>query len=38
MAAGETHVYAKVNSRLKGRSAASLLDPLLAMGFPVHTA
>ncbi|XP_036075405.1 ubiquitin-associated and SH3 domain-containing protein A isoform X2 [Rousettus aegyptiacus] len=38
MAAGETQVYAKVNSKLKGRSAASLLDPLLGMGFPVHTA
>lgn len=38
MAAGETQVYAKVNNKLKGRSAASLLDPLLGMGFPVHTA
>ncbi|CAK6442046.1 unnamed protein product [Pipistrellus nathusii] len=38
MAAGETQVYAKVNSKLKARSAASLLDPLLGMGFPAHTA
>ncbi|XP_023393963.1 ubiquitin-associated and SH3 domain-containing protein A [Pteropus vampyrus] len=38
MAAGETQVYAKVNNKLKGRRAASLLDPLLGMGFPVHTA
>nr|XP_019601219.1 PREDICTED: ubiquitin-associated and SH3 domain-containing protein A isoform X1 [Rhinolophus sinicus] len=38
MAAGETQVYAKVHSKLKGRSTASLLDPLLGMGFPAHTA
>lgn len=38
MAAGETQVYAKVNSKLKARSAASLLDPLLTLGFPAHTA
>lgn len=38
MAAGETQLYAKVSSKLKGRSTASLLDPLLAMGFPTHTA
>lgn len=38
MAAGETQVYAKVNSKLKGRSTTSLLDPLLGMGFPAHTA
>ncbi|KAM5275569.1 ubiquitin-associated and SH3 domain-containing protein A isoform 3-T3 [Hipposideros larvatus] len=38
MAAGETQVYAKVNSKLKGRSTASLLDPLLGMGFPAHIA
>nr|KAF6384082.1 ubiquitin associated and SH3 domain containing A [Pipistrellus kuhlii] len=38
MAAGETQVYAKVNSKLKARSATSLLDPLLGMGFPAHTA
>ncbi|XP_048202463.1 ubiquitin-associated and SH3 domain-containing protein A [Perognathus longimembris pacificus] len=36
MAAGDTQLYAKVSSRLKGRSPPSLLDPLLAMGFPVH--
>ncbi|XP_021500847.1 ubiquitin-associated and SH3 domain-containing protein A isoform X2 [Meriones unguiculatus] len=38
MAAGETQLYAKVSSKLKGRSTASLLDPLLAMGYPTHTA
>ncbi|XP_003798118.1 ubiquitin-associated and SH3 domain-containing protein A isoform X1 [Otolemur garnettii] len=38
MAAGETHLYAKVSNKLKGRSTPSLLDPLLAMGFPAHTA
>ncbi|KAM4889006.1 ubiquitin-associated and SH3 domain-containing protein A [Thomomys bottae] len=38
MAAGETQLYAKVTSKLRGRSPASLLDPLLAMGFPAHTA
>lgn len=38
MAAGETQVYAKVHSKLKGRSTTSLLDPLLGMGFPAHTA
>ncbi|XP_057360883.1 ubiquitin-associated and SH3 domain-containing protein A isoform X1 [Manis pentadactyla] len=38
MAAGETQLYAKVSNRLKGRSAPSLLDSLLGMGFPVHTA
>ncbi|XP_066222013.1 ubiquitin-associated and SH3 domain-containing protein A isoform X2 [Saccopteryx leptura] len=38
MAAGETQVYAKVNNKLKGHRAASLLDPLLGMGFPAHTA
>ncbi|XP_075856100.1 ubiquitin-associated and SH3 domain-containing protein A isoform X2 [Microcebus murinus] len=39
MAAGETtQLYAKVSSKLRGRSTPSLLDPLLAMGFPAHTA
>ncbi|XP_069886866.1 ubiquitin-associated and SH3 domain-containing protein A isoform X4 [Dipodomys merriami] len=38
MAAGETQLYAKVSNKLKGRSPPSLLDPLLAMGFPAHTA
>ncbi|XP_020041436.2 ubiquitin-associated and SH3 domain-containing protein A isoform X1 [Castor canadensis] len=38
MAAGETQLYAKVSNKLKSRSASSLLDPLLAMGFPAHTA
>ncbi|XP_003823930.4 ubiquitin-associated and SH3 domain-containing protein A isoform X2 [Pan paniscus] len=38
MAAGETQLYAKVSNKLKGRSSPSLLEPLLAMGFPVHTA
>ncbi|XP_055425717.1 ubiquitin-associated and SH3 domain-containing protein A [Bubalus kerabau] len=38
MAAGETQLYAKVFNKLKGRSTPSLLDPLLSMGFPAHTA
>lgn len=38
MAAGETQLYAKVSNKLKGRSTPLLLEPLLAMGFPVHTA
>lgn len=38
MAAGETQLYAKVSNKLKGRSPSSLLDPLLALGFPTHTA
>lgn len=38
MAAGETQLYAKVSNKLKGRNTSSLLDPLLAMGFPTHTA
>ncbi|XP_062970257.1 ubiquitin-associated and SH3 domain-containing protein A isoform X2 [Cynocephalus volans] len=38
MAAGETQLYAKVSNKLKGRRAPSILDPLLAMGFPAHTA
>ncbi|XP_069437729.1 ubiquitin-associated and SH3 domain-containing protein A isoform X2 [Ovis canadensis] len=38
MAAGETQLYAKVFNKLKGRSNPSLLDPLLGMGFPAHTA
>lgn len=38
MAAGETQIYAKVSNKLKGRSTTSLLDPLLGMGFPAHTA
>uniref|UniRef100_A0A8B9Y2Z6 Ubiquitin associated and SH3 domain containing A n=1 Tax=Bos mutus grunniens TaxID=30521 RepID=A0A8B9Y2Z6_BOSMU len=38
MAAGETQLYAKVFNKLKGRSTPSLLDPLLGMGFPAHTA
>ncbi|XP_006870886.1 PREDICTED: ubiquitin-associated and SH3 domain-containing protein A [Chrysochloris asiatica] len=38
MAAGETQLYAKVSNKLKGRSTSSLLEPLLAMGFPAHTA
>ncbi|XP_033611850.1 ubiquitin-associated and SH3 domain-containing protein A isoform X2 [Fukomys damarensis] len=37
-AAGETQLYAKVSSKLKGHSRPSLLDPLLALGFPAHTA
>ncbi|XP_023571803.1 ubiquitin-associated and SH3 domain-containing protein A isoform X2 [Octodon degus] len=38
MAAGETQLYAKVSNKLKSRSTPSLLDPLLALGFPAHTA
>lgn len=38
MAAGETQLYAKVTSKLKGRSSSALLEPLLDMGFPAHTA
>lgn len=38
MAAGETQLYAKVSNKLKGRNTSSILDPLLAMGFPTHTA
>lgn len=38
MAAGETQLYAKVSNKHKGRSTPSLLDPLLGMGFPAHTA
>ncbi|XP_032031110.1 ubiquitin-associated and SH3 domain-containing protein A isoform X2 [Hylobates moloch] len=38
MAAGETQLYAKVSNKLKGRSSPLLLEPLLAVGFPVHTA
>lgn len=38
MAAGETQLYAKVSNKFKGRSTPSLLDPLLALGFPTHTA
>uniref|UniRef100_H0VNQ5 Ubiquitin-associated and SH3 domain-containing protein A n=1 Tax=Cavia porcellus TaxID=10141 RepID=H0VNQ5_CAVPO len=38
MAAGETQLYAKVSNKLKGHSTPSLLDPLLALGFPAHTA
>ncbi|XP_008825635.1 ubiquitin-associated and SH3 domain-containing protein A [Nannospalax galili] len=38
MATGETPLYAKVASKLKGRSTPSLLEPLLALGFPAHTA
>uniref|UniRef100_A0A2K5CJW6 Ubiquitin-associated and SH3 domain-containing protein A n=1 Tax=Aotus nancymaae TaxID=37293 RepID=A0A2K5CJW6_AOTNA len=37
MAAGETQLYAKVSNKLKGRSTPLLLEPLLAVGFPVHT-
>uniref|UniRef100_A0A8I3Q9V2 Ubiquitin associated and SH3 domain containing A n=1 Tax=Canis lupus familiaris TaxID=9615 RepID=A0A8I3Q9V2_CANLF len=38
MAAGETQLYAKVSNKHKGRSTPSLLDTLLGMGFPAHTA
>ncbi|XP_070322913.1 ubiquitin-associated and SH3 domain-containing protein A isoform X2 [Odocoileus virginianus] len=38
MAAGETQLYAKVFNKVKCRSTPSLLDPLLGMGFPAHTA
>ncbi|KAL2805462.1 ubiquitin-associated and SH3 domain-containing protein A isoform 2 [Daubentonia madagascariensis] len=38
MAAGDTPLYAQVSNKLKGRSTPSLLDPLLAVGFPAHSA
>ncbi|XP_006893994.1 PREDICTED: ubiquitin-associated and SH3 domain-containing protein A [Elephantulus edwardii] len=38
MAASETQLYAKISNKLKGRRASLLLEPLLAMGFPAHTA
>ncbi|GAB5576233.1 ubiquitin-associated and SH3 domain-containing protein A isoform X1 [Prionailurus iriomotensis] len=38
MAAGETQLYAKVSNKLKVRGPSLLLEPLLGMGFPVHTA
>ncbi|XP_058379393.1 ubiquitin-associated and SH3 domain-containing protein A isoform X1 [Diceros bicornis minor] len=38
MAAGETQLYAKISNKLKGRSTPALLDSLLGMGFPAHTA
>ncbi|XP_064332303.1 ubiquitin-associated and SH3 domain-containing protein A isoform X1 [Camelus dromedarius] len=38
MATGETQLYAKVFNKLRGRSVPSLLEPLLGMGFPAHTA
>ncbi|XP_037380800.1 ubiquitin-associated and SH3 domain-containing protein A [Talpa occidentalis] len=38
MAAGETQLYAKVTNKLRGRSTPALLDSLLGMGFPAHTA
>ncbi|XP_037687266.1 ubiquitin-associated and SH3 domain-containing protein A isoform X2 [Choloepus didactylus] len=38
MAAGEAQLYAKVSSKLKGRSSPPALEALLALGFPAHTA
>lgn len=38
MAAAETQLYAKVSNKTRGRSEPSLLDALLEMGFPAHTA
>ncbi|XP_049641586.1 ubiquitin-associated and SH3 domain-containing protein A [Suncus etruscus] len=38
MAAAEAQLYAKVSSKTRGRSDPSLLDALLGMGFPAHTA
>uniref|UniRef100_A0A670YU31 Ubiquitin associated and SH3 domain containing A n=1 Tax=Pseudonaja textilis TaxID=8673 RepID=A0A670YU31_PSETE len=38
MAAAETQLYSKVLNKRKNRSTNSLLEPLLANGFSVHTA
>uniref|UniRef100_A0A8C6XXU3 Ubiquitin associated and SH3 domain containing A n=1 Tax=Naja naja TaxID=35670 RepID=A0A8C6XXU3_NAJNA len=38
MAAAETQLYSKVLNKRKNRSTNSLLEPLLATGFSVHTA
>ncbi|XP_061485445.1 ubiquitin-associated and SH3 domain-containing protein A [Rhineura floridana] len=38
MAEAKTPLYAKVLNKYKYRSTQSLLEPLLAAGFPVHTA
>ncbi|XP_039224849.1 ubiquitin-associated and SH3 domain-containing protein A isoform X1 [Crotalus tigris] len=38
MAAAETQLYSKVLNKRKNRSTNSLMEPLLATGFSVHTA
>ncbi|XP_020639627.3 ubiquitin-associated and SH3 domain-containing protein A [Pogona vitticeps] len=38
MAVADVHLYTKVLSKYKNRSTQSLLEPLMATGFPVHTA
>ncbi|XP_055975616.1 ubiquitin-associated and SH3 domain-containing protein A [Sorex fumeus] len=38
MAAAEPQLYAKVSNKHRRRGSSSLLDTLLAMGFPAHTA
>lgn len=38
MAEAEVQVYAKVLNKYKNRSTQTLLEPLLAAGFPAHTA
>ncbi|XP_038616057.1 ubiquitin-associated and SH3 domain-containing protein A [Tachyglossus aculeatus] len=38
MATAELQLYAKVSNKLKSRSSFPLLDSLLALGFPAHTA
>ncbi|KAJ7320601.1 hypothetical protein JRQ81_020112 [Phrynocephalus forsythii] len=38
MAVADLHIYTKVLNKYKNRSTQSLLEPLMAAGFPVHTA
>ncbi|NXR97213.1 UBS3A protein, partial [Oxylabes madagascariensis] len=38
MAVAEAQLYAKVSNKHRGRSTSALLEPLLAKGFPAHTA
>ncbi|KAM9170541.1 ubiquitin-associated and SH3 domain-containing protein A isoform 1-T2 [Pangshura tecta] len=38
MAVAETQLYSKVLNKVKNRSTCSLLESLLSMGFPAHTA
>ncbi|NXC13151.1 UBS3A protein, partial [Corythaeola cristata] len=38
MAVAETQLYAKVSNKHRRKSTSALLEPLLAKGFPAHTA
>lgn len=38
MAGAEPQLYAKVANKHRGHGPSSLLDALLGMGFPAHTA